>query len=114
MDQKPHLLKKMHEFASHELSLARDHMMLLGRLSAEEKIAAFVWRMRQRWARVESHAKLNVPLPMSRQDIADYLGLTIETVSRTINHLQRDRRLIIVPGGIRILTPNFFEDISSE
>lgn len=114
MDQKPHLLKKMHEFASHELSLARDHMMLLGRLSAEEKIAAFVWRMRQRWARVEGHAKLNVPLPMSRQDIADYLGLTIETVSRTINHLQRDRRLIIVPGGIRILTPNFFEDISSE
>ena len=80
----------MHEFASHELSLARDHMMLLGRLSAEEKIAAFVWRMRQRWARVEGHAKLNVPLPMSRQDIADYLGLTLETVSRAFSQLKRD------------------------
>jgi len=113
MDQKPHLLRKMHEFATHELSLARDHMMLLGRLTAEEKIAAFIWRMRQRWARVEGHTKFNVPLPMSRQDIADYLGLTIETVSRTINHLQRDRRLVIVPDGIRILVPDFFEHISS-
>ena len=113
-DEKPHLLKKMHEFATHELSLARDHMMLLGRLTAEEKIAAFIWRMRQRWARVEGHAKSNVPLPMSRQDIADYLGLTIETVSRTINHLQRDRKLVIVPDGVRILITDFFERISSD
>lgn len=114
MDQKSHLLKKMHEFASHELSLARDHMMLLGRLTSEEKIAAFIWRMRKRWARVEGHAKSNVPLPMSRQDIADYLGLTIETVSRTISRLQRDRRLVIVPDGVRILMPEFFEGISSD
>ena len=44
-----------------------------------------------------------IALPMSRQDIADYLGLTIETVSRTLTRFEREKMLIIVSGGVRLL-----------
>ena len=112
VDQKPHFLMRMHEMASSELSLAQDHMVLLGRLTAEEKIGTFLLEMRRRWARIDGHASNHVPLPMGRQDIADYLGLTIETVSRTINQMQRDRHLVIVPDGIRLLDAAYFEGLS--
>ncbi len=108
-EKKPHLMKRMHEFATHELSLAQDHMVLLGRLTAEEKIASFLVLMKRRWTRVEGHELGLIRLPMGRQDIADYLGLTIETVSRVINQMQRDRKLVIVPDGIRFVDVDYFE-----
>jgi CRP/FNR family nitrogen fixation transcriptional regulator len=68
------LLKKFHR--------AQAHMLLLGRHTACERVASFLLDFRER-------AGANVfDLPMSRQDIADYLGLTIETVSRTFTQLQ--------------------------
>jgi CRP/FNR family transcriptional regulator len=112
VDQKPHFLMRMHEMASAELNLAQDHMLLLGRLTAEEKIGTFLLEMRRRWARIDGHVSSHVPLPMGRQDIADYLGLTIETVSRTINQMQRDKRLVIVPDGIRLLDTGYFDALS--
>ena len=102
----------MHEFATHELSLAQDHMLLLGRLTAEEKVATFLIEMRRRWSRVDGHEAGLVRLPMGRQDIADYLGLTIETVSRSMNQMQRDRRLVIVPDGIRFIDHAYFERLA--
>jgi CRP/FNR family transcriptional regulator, anaerobic regulatory protein len=58
-------------------------MLLLGRRTAEEKVAAFLINLQARYARIGA-AAVTVPLPMSRQDIADYLGVTIETVSRSL------------------------------
>lgn len=104
LDAKPHLLRRLHELVSHELSLAQDQMLLLGRRSAEEKVAAFLLNLQTRYGRI-APISVNVPLPMSRQDIADYLGLTIETVSRTLTKLARAKAIVVVPDGIRLLAP---------
>jgi CRP/FNR family transcriptional regulator len=102
VDGKPHLLRRLHEFAGHELSLAQDQMLLLGRQTAQEKLAAFLLNLQTRYARIGA-SSVTVPLPMSRQDIADYLGLTIETVSRTLTKLAREKLIVIVPDGVRLL-----------
>jgi CRP/FNR family nitrogen fixation transcriptional regulator len=66
------------------LEHAENHLLLLGRNSALEKVAAFLIEMDDRLIAAEA-----MTLPMSRRDIADYLGLTIETVSRVLTHLHR-------------------------
>jgi CRP/FNR family transcriptional regulator len=102
VDGKPHLLRRLHEFAGHELSLAQDQMLLLGRKTAEEKVAAFLLNLQTRYTRIGAPS-VTIPLPMNRQDIADYLGLTIETVSRTLTRFAREKVIVIVPDGVRLL-----------
>jgi CRP/FNR family nitrogen fixation transcriptional regulator len=67
-----------------ELSRTQAHLLLLGRKTAAEKVAGFLIDIADRF-RGE-----NTQLPMGRQDMADYLGLTIETVSRMLTQLQSD------------------------
>ena len=112
VDERPHLLRRLHEFAGHELSLAQDQMLLLGRKTAEEKVAAFLLNLQARYGRIGT-ISVNVPLPMSRQDIADYLGLTIETVSRTLTKLARKKALVITPDGVRLLNASALEQLAA-
>jgi CRP/FNR family nitrogen fixation transcriptional regulator len=79
------------------LRQAQNHMLLLGRKTAQERIAAFLLEMGERSSRSGA-----LELPMSRQDIADYLGLTIETVSRTLTQLEREG-VISIPVSRRIV-----------
>lgn len=111
LDQKPHLLKKLHQLAGREINLSRDQIVLLGRKNAEERVAAFLLTFRERLARIAPRS-VTIPLPMSRQDIADYLGLTIETVSRTISKLAREKLIVVVPDGIRILDVERLNDMA--
>ena len=111
VDHKPHLLRRLHSLASHELSLAQDQMVILGKRTAEEKIAAFLMGLRKRWGR-GSHLSVMIPLPMTRQDIADFLGLTIETVSRLMTRLAREKALVIIPDGVRLLDLERFEKLA--
>ncbi len=102
IDEKPRLMRALLEAASHELTLAQDQMVVLGRRTAEEKIAAFLIGMRNRYARIHG-ASVHVPLPMTRLDIGDYLGLTVETVSRMMTRMAREKTIVIVPDGVRLL-----------
>jgi len=79
------------------LTLAREHSLLLSRGSAAQKIAAFLQEIANR----EGNDS-RIDLPMSRQDIADYLGLTIETVSRTLSQLDRDG-IIALPSARKVV-----------
>jgi CRP/FNR family transcriptional regulator len=112
VDGKPHLLRRLHEFAGHELSLAQDQMLLLGRRTAEEKVAAFLLNLQTRYGRIGAMS-VNVPLPMSRQDIADYLGLTIETVSRTLTKLAKEKVVVVVPDGVRLLSTHRLDQLAA-
>jgi CRP/FNR family transcriptional regulator len=98
----PHLLRRVNELTVRELSQAQQHMVLLGRRSAEVRVVCFLIGWRDRLAQRRAPSR-TVPLPMSRQDIADFLGLTIETVSRTFTKLERDGLIEIVPGSINLV-----------
>jgi CRP/FNR family nitrogen fixation transcriptional regulator len=75
--------RKLWTMTAGELRHAEDHMLLLGRKSAMERVANFLLEMDRRLAVAGMMA-----LPMCRRDIGDYLGLTLETVSRTLSQLQ--------------------------
>ena len=95
--------------AMRSLARAQEHSILLGRRSATEKVAAFLID----WA-ADSSAGDVITLAMPRQDIADYLGLTTETVSRTLSHLER-KALIERPTArqIRLKDPGGLRDLSA-
>jgi CRP/FNR family transcriptional regulator, nitrogen fixation regulation protein len=78
------------------LQRVQDHMLVLGCMNAKERVATFLLQMARR-----TSGGNELELPMSRQDIADYLGLTIETVSRTITQLENDAT-IRLPSSRRI------------
>jgi CRP/FNR family nitrogen fixation transcriptional regulator len=83
---------KLWSLTLHHLRRSEEHMLVLGRKGACERLAWFLIDMSER---IPAPDRLD--LPMSRQDIADFLGLTIETVSRTITQLQ-DEGVISLPS----------------
>jgi CRP/FNR family nitrogen fixation transcriptional regulator len=93
------MARQMWELTARELHRAQDRMLVLIK-SAQERVAGFLLEMAARAA--DGGA---VELPMSRQDIADYLGLTIETVSRTLTQLEKSAA-IELPSSRRILLRN--------
>ncbi|WP_246179856.1 Crp/Fnr family transcriptional regulator [Microvirga thermotolerans] len=97
----PRLRDRLHLMTRAALRQARETQMILGRLTPSEKVASFLLSMS---ARAVAHGRPASPvlLPMTRTDIADYLGLTIETVSRTFTKLKTQ-------GLIRLPDPHSVE-----
>jgi CRP/FNR family transcriptional regulator len=93
----PSLARYLLDIAYHNLAAARHQLMLLGRKTAEERIASFLLSLFDRIGRVDDEDDV-IDLPMSRTDIADYLGLSTETVSRTFTGLAR-RGLLSLPSA---------------
>jgi CRP/FNR family nitrogen fixation transcriptional regulator len=103
------LSRELLHFAMHGMAKAQEHSLLLGRRGAMEKVAGFLLA----WAGNSANGK-SITLAMTRQDIADYLGLTIETVSRTLSQLERDH-IIELPSARQIQLRNFdlLEDLAA-
>ena len=108
LDDFPALEKKLLEVASHELVVAQEQMLLLGRKTARERLASFLVAR----ANLLPHCagagaavlgmKERIHLPMTRSDIADYLGLTIETISRTLSRFKAEK-MIEIPNNSEIV-----------
>ena len=90
----PRLEHKLLERTLSELDRTRRWMLLLGRMTAEQRVAAFLLELADRLpvspCEAPSTARTQITLPLSRQQIADVLGLTIETVSRHLTRLKTD------------------------
>ena len=87
-DSSPGLEKRLLDIVNDELTLAQDHMLLLGRRRADERVACFLLEFTARFARVGWPVE-PMSLPVERGDIADYLGLSLETVSRSFSRLKK-------------------------
>jgi CRP/FNR family transcriptional regulator len=96
----PALERRLLERAATELVAAQEQMLLLGRKTARERVASFL--RAQALAAPCGRPRAMVALPMRRGDIADYLGLTIETVSRTLTRL-RAEGIIEIPDQTHVL-----------
>jgi len=88
------------ELTSRDLRSAQDHALILGRKGAGERVAAFLLRFADRFMRGD-----DLDLPMPRADIADYLGLTIETVSRAFTEMERVHA-IALPSSRHVVMRN--------
>lgn len=87
----PELGHRLHVQALNELDDARDWMLTLGRKTAAERVASFLHLIaRHGDPETESNGEISFELPLTRADIADFLGLTIETVSRQLTKLRKD------------------------
>ena len=89
----PHIGQRLLEMTLDELDAAREWLLVLGRKSAREKIASFLAIIARRKAVLDNAipgGKMRLTLPLTREAMADYLGLTIETVSRQMTGLKRD------------------------
>lgn len=104
----PHVGQRLLEMALDELDAAREWMLLLGRKTAREKIASLIAIIARRDADLKtsvSTGKVSVDLPLTREAMADYLGLTLETVSRQVSALKREG-IITLEGKRRIIIPD--------
>lgn len=97
----PQLERELYRLATHELAAAQQQMVLLGRKTAAERLASFFITLLDRTGRTADGGREYIDLPMNRSDIADYLGLTKETVSRVLA-LLKARRLIRLDALNRI------------
>lgn len=106
---KPNVSRRLLEMMLDELDAAREWMLVLGRKTAREKIASLLSILARREASLNMASNPDgskFELPLTREAMADYLGLTLETVSRQMSALKRDG-IISLEGNRRITIPDF-------
>jgi CRP/FNR family transcriptional regulator len=109
----PQVEHRLLGIASNELAAAQDQMLLLGRKTALEKVASFILMLQRRGGPGDEATRSTVRLSMTRADIADYLGLTIETVSRVVTQLRKSGAIVLpTPDEVRIADRDRLEEMA--
>jgi CRP/FNR family transcriptional regulator len=98
----PSLQHHLHKIMSREIVRDQGIMLLLGSMRAEERLAAFLLNLSQRYA-TRGLSPTRFHLSMSRQEIGSYLGLKLETVSRAFSHFQEDGVIMVKVRAIEII-----------
>ena len=109
METTPHIAQRLLQMTLDELDAAREWMLVLGRKTAREKIASLLAIIGRRDASIRSlsmQETIVFDLPLTREAMADYLGLTLETVSRQISALKREG-VIELQGKRHVTVPDF-------
>ncbi|WP_010138424.1 transcriptional regulator FnrL [Oceanicola sp. S124] len=109
METTPHIAQRLLQMTLDELDAAREWMLVLGRKTAREKIASLLAIIGRRDASIQSapmSGRIVFDLPLTREAMADYLGLTLETVSRQVSALKRDG-VIELQGKRHVTVPDF-------
>ena len=109
MENTPHVSQRLLEMTLDELDAAREWMLLLGRKTAREKISSFLAILARRGSAsnaIPRMSEVTFDLPLTREAMADYLGLTLETVSRQMSALKR-AGVIELKGKRHIVVPHF-------
>lgn len=109
LNHSPKLNQVMLRLLSEEMAETRELLLVVGRLDARTRVALFLLSMSRRLARRKQDPD-QFRLTMDRRDIANYLGLTIETVSRTLSAMQRDKVIEVRGKLVRILDRAALED----
>ena len=113
LDTHPSMEAELYRMAAHELSAAQQQLVLLGCKTATERLASFLLVLGDRSEQVTGKKSRFVSLPMSRADIADYLGLTKETVSRVLSTLRAARLIRLrAVNEVEILDRPMLEQVS--
>lgn len=100
----PHVATRLLQMTLDELDAARDWAVVLGRMTARERVSAFLLAVGRRMGRPQGGG-LHFHLPLTREAMADHLGLTLETASRQISALRRDR-VIVLEGRADVVVPD--------
>jgi CRP/FNR family transcriptional regulator len=109
----PGLQQQLMRVISREVQHDQRHLVMIGRKAALERLAIFLHSLSQRLARVRRDPHV-LALPMSRRDLANYLGLVIETVSRLFSRLAEDGVIEVDRRTIRILDPKRLRELAGE
>jgi CRP/FNR family transcriptional regulator len=95
----PNLMRLTLEFATRQLRQAQEHLIMIGDRSAEARVISFLIAWRNRLIALNQNLDY-LPLPMKREDVASFLAIKLETVSRTLTRLEKRNLIRIVPKGV--------------
>ncbi len=108
----PTLLRHFHRMMSQEITREQSAMLLLGNMRAEQRLAAFLVNLASRYV-ARGYSSTNFQLRMSREDIGNYLGLTIESISRLLSKFKKEGLLTVSNREIKLLQPATLKAIAA-